>query len=144
MLTVNRHHRWLASLAIAFALTALGIATTATEASAAPYWTTTNTGQSSTGAFLQSHGVCGYGGFNFTIDSRGFEYIQIGTETSLGTIWEYAVPVEQIAMTRVQVGAFQSFKYHVVGWDWTSNGWETVWVLTDFWYPHTGDYLHGC
>ena len=44
----------------------------------------------------------------------------------------------------VPVPALAGNQYYVVGWDWTARGWETVWVLTDFWHPNSNYNLNGC
>ena len=137
----TRTRRCLVGLATALAATTIGLATTNSPASA---YTTSNTGYSSTGAFLQSTGICGYSQFRFTIDSRGFEYIQVGFVTRAGTIWGGADPVAQSTRVNVPVPALAGNQYYVVGWDWTTRGWETVWVLTDFWHPNSYYNLNGC
>ena len=98
-----------------------------------------NTTRSSTGAFLQSSGYCGHP-FEFTITSRGFEWLQVGVTTSAGTTWG--------AWTRVQPDAsftyelprqYQNKTYVIRGADWVGGRWEIAQVFTWFDRISNGD-----
>jgi hypothetical protein len=132
---------------VALGLTAATIglgAVNVPEASA--YWTVGNTAQTTTGAFLQSTGVCGYGQFTMKVKAVGFEYIQLGVAFSPGAtpIWLSPVRVGPYYEESAAVPAFAVRQYYVRGWDATTNGWVSADVLTSFWYPHTGTNLNGC
>ncbi len=151
MLTLKtRTRRYIAKMATAAAVTTIAIANFTSPASAAPaawggdYWTTPNTGQSSAGAFIQVTGTCGYGRFDFTIESQGFEYIQLAQVSSAGIEWGGLVAVPQQFKVKMPAGANAGIGYYVVGWDYTTSGWEPVTVETAFWHPDSGDTTFAC
>lgn len=146
MITRTRSNRLIAGLAATIAIATLAVGATSSPAAAANYWTTPNTAQTATGAYLQSSGVCGYGKFDFTVTSYGFEYLQVGVAFSPGAapIWSAYLPVGQSFRSATTVPAFAGRSYYIRGWDWSTQGWLTSEVLTSFWYPNDGTNRNGC
>ena len=141
--TTRRIRRTIA--AVAGGLAALA-ATATTAAAEDDYFWATNTIQTPTGAYLQSDGVCGYGTFEFTVTSYGFEYLQLGVlyPGQAEVIWSDFLPLAPVFEETTPVVPFANNVYFVRGWDWNGTGWTWADVTTDFFYPHNGMYLDGC
>jgi hypothetical protein len=142
--TMTRTRRLIAAGAAALALTTVGTSLDSSGSTSAASYTTANTGQTSSGAWLQSHGICGFGQFNFTVKAVGFERLQFGITSTAGTVWSSSYPIGQNYYVRHQVWGPKGHRYYVRGWDWTTAGWKSVTVLTSFFYPDSGMVLNGC
>jgi hypothetical protein len=142
--TMTRTRRLIAAGAAALALTTVGTSLDSSGSASAASYTTGNTGQTSSGAWLQSHGICGYGQFNFTVKAVGFERLQFGITSTAGTVWSSSYPIGQNYYVRHQVWGPKGYRYYVRGWDWTTAGWKSATVLTSFFYPDSGMVLDGC
>jgi hypothetical protein len=91
-----------------------------------------NTTTSSSGAFLQSSGMCG-GAFDFNVTARGFEYVQIGVVTANEVAWGEWTAVPQHSSYRYELPFGYQYKAYVVqGADLVNGEWEIQSVTTWF------------